>query len=215
MEQPVEQEHRRNANTHVTVNITCLVKSFLGKYYLQLLSHVFHILLTIVYFGTSNVIETVDEKFVHNSIIAILFIWGFSILMQLGICANIARFYMQEITHAKLKEISLEENKTLLWFSIIFVIPTNIPRAIVAYYFIPFTKSTICDAFGETHCVLTKIYIVYAMTGMCLCGMLLFCGFLICPNYLTGTPKNIMLFIRDNTLGLLFGNIMNTVSING
>jgi hypothetical protein len=48
---------------------------------------------------------------------------------------------------------------------------------------------------------------------MSVIGITYFIGFLALPTYFTGTAKNITMFLRDNIVGLIYGNIINGITV--
>jgi hypothetical protein len=70
-----------------------------------------------------------------------------------------------------------------------------------------------CDLYGPSNCDMLKAFSVVTLMTSGVFAISLFALFLAWPNYLTGTPKNIVTFIRDNIFGLLCGNVVNSINV--
>jgi len=90
-----------------------------------------------------------------------------------------------------------------------------VPRTIIIYFFIPFTKTEMCHQIGKTNCILIKIYSIYYLIVIGILGIVALIYFLNLSNRLTnGWKKNIVIFIRNNLIGLIFGNIVGVTEAN-
>lgn len=207
--------HQINGNTHVNINLMYLAEVFFGKWYLGAITDIFNILLAIVYFRTTNLNDGYDQILLQNSIIATLFTIGISLLMRISMVVNATRYYGQnlKITDADDK-IIFKNNKIFLTFSVIICMLCQIPRILIFYYFIPLTKSTICDLYGSSNCDMLKAFCVVNLIVTSIFGIILFFGLMVLPALLTGISKDIATFVRDNVIGLLCGNSANSVTID-
>jgi hypothetical protein len=214
MEQQNQQVQRQNGNTHVRVNIRYLSEVFFQKYYYGIMGDVFNILLIIVYFRTMNLHNDDQQTLLQNSIIATLFTYGAGLLLRTGLVLNALRYYGQNLRIEEANEkVTFETNKIYLWLAGIFGTICIIPRIPIMYYFIPLTKTAMCDLYGPSNCDMLKAFSVVTLMTSGVFAISLFALFLAWPNYLTGTPKNIVTFIRDNIFGLLCGNVVNSINV--
>lgn len=206
------EEHRINENTHVKINLKYILEVFFGKWYIGICSDVFNILLIIVYFRTINLNDGDDQILLQNSIIATLFTIGVSLVMRCAMVINAAQYYGQNLRITEADEkITFKDNKMYLTTVTIIGVVFLIPRVPILYYFIPFTKSTMCDLYGPFNCDILKAISVINLITIGILGITLFFGLLLLPTYLTGTSKDIATFVRDNIFGLLFGNVLNSI----
>lgn len=205
------EEHRINGNTHVKINLKYLLEIFFGKFGLGIISDVFSILLAIVYFRTKNFNNNADQRWLQNSIVASLFTIGIGLLIRATHTIHAARFYGQNLRVTEADEkITFKNNKIYLTFCLVISVMFQILRIPIFYYFIPLTKSEMCDLYGPANCDMLKAFCVVNLIMACFLGLSAFCGLLILPTYLTGIPKDIATFVRDNIFGLFFGNMVGS-----
>lgn len=203
-------EHRVNGNTHVKIDLKYLLEIFFGKWYVGVISDIFCSLIIIVYFRTTNLNNTYEQIVLQNSIIAILFTIGIGLLIRIMHVLHAMRYYGQNlrVTEADDK-IIFKNNKIYLTFGMVVGVLFQIPRIPLYYYFIPLTKSEMCDLYGPANCDMLKAFCVVNLCLACFLAFALFCGLLILPTYLTGIPKDVAMFVRDNIIGLFLGNIVS------
>lgn len=207
-----QNEHRINENTHTKIDFCYMSRVLFGKYYSGIIPDIFNILLAIVYFRTSNLTHTYNQRVVHNAIIGALFCYGISVLIVIIKVANAYRYYGQHLTEIQIKKkITFESNNTFVFIGVAFSVLFRVPSIFIMYYFVPFTKTTMCDTYGELNCNLMKAYCTYELGITSVLGLLLFFVFMLSPIYLKGIPKTITTFIVQNIFGLIFGNIMTTI----
>lgn len=212
----VQQENQRiNQNTHVKINLNYLTEVFFGKYYIGIVGDIFNVLMTIVYFRTTHLNNNYQQKLLQNYIIATVFTFGFGLLIRTVFVGNAIKYYGQNLTISEVKKkITFIDNKFFLTFLLIFTLLFQLPRVLIYNYFIPLTKSTMCDLYGPINCYILKAFCVVNLIITFVLFVMYFCGLLFLPTYFTGIEKDIATFFRNNIIGLIFGNIINSFKIN-
>lgn len=209
------EQLRVNGNTHVKINLIYLAEVFFSKFYVNIIGDIVNGLLAVVYFRTRNLNNTDEQILLQNSIIAILISYAVDLSMRFTLVANATRYYGQNLRIIDVEEkITFVRNKIYITCSVVLGVLLQIPRIPLFYYFIPLTKSTMCDLYGPANCDMLKAICVVDLIITCVFGTSLLLGLMILPTYLTGILKDIATFVRDNMIGLLYGNAVNSLTFD-
>jgi len=175
---------------------------------------IFHLLIVIVYFST-NYTENNNQIFVRNSLTTVCILYLLELIKKFFIFFNSLRHFGKNLNEKEISQhIYLENDILFIIFNLALVFSETIAGAFLVYYFVPFSKTYMCNIYGLLYCNMIKAYCVFYLIFMPIINGLFFLGFLVHPENVSNKYIKIFLtFLRDNLLGLLFGNILNVVSI--
>jgi hypothetical protein len=211
IEQP--QNERINENTHTKINLLFLVKVFGWDNHISWIVDCFDILAVIVYFRIRDIHETYAQKIILNSFFAVFILFLINLFLRFAKVFNASRYYGQQLPKRFVNKNILFEKNIYVIVCFMFVIELfHICAIPILYYFVPFTKSTMCEIYGNVTCNLIKSFCTIELILLPISSLICFFGILMVPIVLEkGILKNIVLFVSNNIMGLLFGNAITTI----
>jgi hypothetical protein len=203
---------RINRATHIKIDLVYFLQIFFCKYYTLITYDGIEILSLIVFLNTCG-ITGLKQNLVHYSLLASICLWGISLITRSVLCVYMLPHYGSVLTIADEKRYNKTTHLYVENFSTVRTYIGVIPRTIVLYFFIPLTNTELCHNIGETNCIMMKIYSVYYLISIGVLAIITLGYFFGLSITMRGIWRYPIIFIRNNLIGLLYGNFANTIEI--
>lgn len=209
------REHLINENMHVNINFIFLLKLFFGEKFIVFVSDVFDILLIIVYFNTSHT-KNYDQILVRKSIVASMFMYLITLTIRVLKIINASQYFGQNLRLQEVeKKITFEKNNVFINVMFVISILFQCPSTVLLYYFVPFSKSTMCNIYGTFYCNMIRAYCVLSLLFMSIILIGLFSILCAVEAFVPkGICRDSLMFFRNNLIGLMYGNFINSCDLS-